>query len=68
MLGLPHYGAFDILVCQIPTIAPYKPEGGGVYIDRCITYLGPYLVIISFSSTARIHARLPHCYDHYAII
>jgi len=38
-LGLPHHGAFDIQLCQIPTIAPYKPEGGGVvgqYIDRCI--------------------------------
>jgi len=29
MLDLPHYGAFDILVCQIPTIASYKSEGGG---------------------------------------
>jgi len=28
MLYLPHYGAFDILVCQITTIAPYKPKGG----------------------------------------
>ena len=28
-LGQPHYGAFDILVCQIPTNAPYKPEEGG---------------------------------------
>jgi len=27
MLNLPHYGAFDILVSQIPAIAPYKPEG-----------------------------------------
>jgi len=27
-LDLPHYGAFDILVCQIPTKAPYKPEEG----------------------------------------
>ena len=26
-LDLPHYEAFDILVCQIPTIVPYK--GGG---------------------------------------
>ena len=25
---LPHCGAFDIRVCQIPTIAPYNPEGG----------------------------------------
>ena len=28
MLDLSHYREFDISVCQIPTIAPYKPEGG----------------------------------------
>ena len=28
-IGLPYYGAFDIRLCQIPTIAPYMPEGGG---------------------------------------
>ena len=42
-LSLPHYRAFDIRVCQIPTIAPYNPEGGGglvgQYIDRCIIIL-----------------------------
>ena len=34
-LSLPHYRAFDIRVCQIPTIAPYNPEGVvvGQYID-----------------------------------
>ena len=41
MIGLPYYGAFDIRLCQIPTIAPYMPEGGGgvvgQYIDRCIS-------------------------------
>ena len=39
ILCLPHCGEFDIRVCQIPTIAPYNPEGGvvGEYIDRCIT-------------------------------
>ena len=26
---LPHYGAFDILVSQIPTVAPYKPDRKG---------------------------------------
>ena len=38
ILCLPHCGKFDIRVCQIPTIAPYNPEGGvvGEYIDRCI--------------------------------
>ena len=38
ILCLPHCGEFDIRVCQIPTIAPYNPEGGvvGGYIDRCI--------------------------------
>ena len=38
ILCLPHCGEFDIRVCQIPTIAPYNPEGGvvGEYIDRCI--------------------------------
>ena len=36
MLDLPHYGSFDILVCQIPTIAPYKPEGGGGAIATLI--------------------------------
>jgi len=41
-LDLPHYGEFDILVCHIPTIAPYKPEGVvGLCIDRCVTY-APY--------------------------
>ena len=42
-IGLPYYGAFDIRLSQIPTIAPYMPEGGGggggvvgQYIDRCI--------------------------------
>ena len=29
MIGLPYYGAFDIRLCQIPTIAPYMPERGG---------------------------------------
>ena len=45
MLDLPHCGVFDILVCQIPTIAPYKPEGGvvGLYIDRCII---PILIVM----------------------
>jgi len=38
MLYLPHYGAFDILVCQIHTIAPYKPKGVGLCIDRCISH------------------------------
>ena len=40
ILCLPHCGEFDIRVCQIPTIAPYNPEGGvvGEYIDRCISY------------------------------
>ena len=39
-IDLPYYGAFDIWLCQIPTIAPYMPEGGGVgqHIDRCISY------------------------------
>ena len=34
----PTVGEFDARACQIPTIAPYKPEGGvvGEYIDRCI--------------------------------
>ena len=39
-LSLPHYGAFEIRLCQIHTIAPLSPEGWGVvgqYIDRCIT-------------------------------
>jgi len=39
-LSLPHHRAFDIQLCQIPTIAPLSPEGGGEvvgqYIDRCI--------------------------------
>ena len=41
ILCLPHCGEFDIRVCQIPTIAPYNPEGGvvGEYIDRCIIAL-----------------------------
>ena len=31
----PTVGEFDARACQIPTIAPYKPEGGvvGEYID-----------------------------------
>ena len=43
-LCLPHCGEFDIRVCQIPTIAPYNPEGGmvGEYIDRCIISLLGY--------------------------
>ena len=28
LIGFPYYGAFDIQLCQIPTIAPYMPEGG----------------------------------------
>ena len=28
MLSVPHYGEFDFMVCQIPTIAPPMPEGG----------------------------------------
>ena len=28
-IGLPYYGAFDIRLCQIPTIAPYMPKGRG---------------------------------------
>ena len=28
ILCLPHCAEFDIRVCQIPTIAPYNPEGG----------------------------------------
>lgn len=38
-LGLSHYRAFDIWVCQILTIASYNSEGdwwGYMYIDRCI--------------------------------
>ena len=37
-------GAFDIRLCQIPTIAPYMPKGGvvGQYIDRRITL--PYVI------------------------
>ena len=32
-----HYGVFDNMACQIPTIASYMPEGVvGEYIDRCI--------------------------------
>jgi len=27
MLDMPHHRAFHILVCQIPTISPYKPKG-----------------------------------------
>ena len=40
ILCLPHCGEFDIRVCQIPTIAPYNPEGGvvGEYIDKCINF------------------------------
>ena len=54
MIGLSYYGAFDIRLCQIPTIAPYMPEGGGgggggggavgQYIDRCIRKDGPQTV------------------------
>ena len=42
ILSMPHYRAFEMRVCQIPTIAPYNPEGGlvGQYIDRCITTEG----------------------------
>ena len=38
MLDLPHYGKFDILVCQIPTIAPYKPKGSYTLIGALCTY------------------------------
>ena len=39
-ISLPHYGAFEIRLCQIPTIAPLSPEGGvvGQYIDRYIKF------------------------------
>ena len=60
ILCLPHCGEFDIRVCQIPTIAPYNPEGGvvGEYIDRCITNITS-LAYLDLSHNSRMSYSVP---------
>jgi len=60
-LSLPHYGAFDIRLCQIPTIASLSPEGGGVvgqYIDRCIIWIRRVTALLGCFDTNRAFTLL----------
>jgi len=46
-LGLPHYGAFDILVCQIPPLLPHISPRGGWWGYTLIGALIPFLCFIN---------------------